>query len=272
MSFDPEAAWPVILLGLRDEAVDRPWDPPAAWWPERGPDVRGVRDREAGGAWLATNESPPRAAVVLNRHEDVREPEGGYESRGVLPLDAVTRDPARPTEPEAEAESEARAEPEAQAEPEARADAVAQADAVVLPATRAFNLVTAGLDAVTFTRWDGSSVETRALSAGVHMITHEGPDDAGVPRETRWLPEFREARRPAGSPGASAWDDWLAILQRSSALATDDPEALFRSDVIDGHHYASLSVSLLALGPDGPRLRHARLSEPGHLDGPLRWQ
>ena len=238
MSFDPEAALPVILLGLRDEAVDRPWDPPAAWWPALGPGVRGVRDREAGGAWLATNGSPARAAVVLNRHEDVPEPDGGYTSRGVLPLDAVT---GALTGPEH-------------------------------PATRAFNLISADATHVDFTRWDGEAVQTQALPAGVHMITHEGPDVTSVPRELRWLPSFRSATRPSGSLETGSWDDWLGILRSSSQLATDDPEALFRSDTVNGHHYASLSVSLLALSADGVWLRHARLPEPGHLEGALAWQ
>lgn len=238
MSFDPEAAWPVVLLGLRDEAVDRPWDPPSAWWPELGENVRGVRDREAGGAWLATNDVPARAAVVLNRHEQIAEPSGGYTSRGVLPLGAVTGALTGPED----------------------------------PATRAFNLVSADERHVDFTRWDGSSVQTQPLPAGVHMITHEGPDVASVPRELRWLPEFRRAGRPAGDLETGSWGDWLSILRASSSLATNDPEALFRSDVVDGHHYASLSVSLLALRHDEVWLRHARLTEPGHLEGSLAWQ
>jgi uncharacterized protein with NRDE domain len=47
---DPAAEWPVTVLALRDESPERPWDPPAAWWPEVDPTVRGVRDRSAGGA------------------------------------------------------------------------------------------------------------------------------------------------------------------------------------------------------------------------------
>lgn len=238
MSFDPESEWPVVVLGLRDEAVNRPWDPPAAWWPDRGGDVRGVRDREAGGAWLATNLNPPRAAVVLNRHEAVEEPVGGYVSRGVLPLDAVT-------------------------------GALGE---IEHPATRTFNLVEADLDGVRYTSWDGSEVRVTELPPGVHLITHEGPDVASVPREVRWLPAFRTATRPAGAVESGKWAGWLSVLHEASLLATDDDEALFRSDEIDGHHYASLSVSALALGRDSVELRHARLDEPGHLEEPLRWE
>jgi Transport and Golgi organisation 2 len=238
VSFDPDSPWPVVLLGLRDEAVDRPWDPPGAWWPDRGKDVRGVRDREAGGAWLATNLNPSRASVVLNRHEQVPVPEGGYVSRGVLPLDAVT--------------------------------GVVAADEH--PATRTFNLVEADTDGVSYTAWDGVSLQTTHLPPGVHMITHEGPDVASVPRETRWLPEFAAAERPSGSLSSGTWEPWLRVLDRSSSLATDDDRALFRSDTVDGHHYASLSVSVLALGEDEIDFRLARLEQPGHLEEPLHWQ
>lgn len=238
MSFDPDAEWPVVLLGLRDEAVDRPWDPPGAWWPDLGDGVRGVHDREAGGAWLATNDQPARAAVVLNRHEEVAEPTGGYESRGVLPLAAVTGALTGPGHPR----------------------------------TRAFNLVSADAAHVDFTRWDGATVQTQELPRGVHVITHEGPDVSTVARELRWRPAFEDASRPSGDLETGTWGEWLDILRDSSSLATDDPDALFRSDVIDGHHYASLSVSLLALKPDEVRLRHSRLTQPGHLDGPLDWQ
>jgi hypothetical protein len=238
VSFDPSARWPVVLLGLRDEAVDRPWDPPAAWWPDRGPDVVGVHDREAGGAWLATNLHPSRASVVLNRHEDVPVPFGGYVSRGVLPLDAVT----------------------------------SVGRLAGHPATRTFNLVDADVDGVRFTTWDGSDLVTSELPPGVHVITHEGPDMVSVPRETRWRPAFRDAERPAGGIDSGTWDGWLDVLRRSSALSTDDDEALFRSDVIDGHHYASLSVTALALSPERVALDLARLDTPGTMGDTLHWQ
>jgi hypothetical protein len=243
MSFDPDASWPVVMLGLRDEAVDRPWDPPAAWWPERSPHVRGVRDREAGGAWLAVNDDTARAAVVLNRHEDAPEPRGGFTTRGALPLDAVDghdgggQDPAPP-----------------------------------LPTTRAFNLVEADPRGIRYTTWDGAQVSTIPLAPGTHMITHEGPDVASVPRELRWLPEFRRAHRPDGPLGAGEWEPWLDVLRASSSLPTDDDEALFRSDEVDGHRYASLSVSIVALRPGEVQLRHARLEHPGHLEGGLDWR
>ncbi|WP_314102458.1 NRDE family protein, partial [uncultured Frigoribacterium sp.] len=82
VSVAPGAEWPVVFLGLRDESADRPWDPPAAWWPELGDRVEGLHDREAGGAWLATATGPARASVVLNRREQPPVPEGGWRTRG----------------------------------------------------------------------------------------------------------------------------------------------------------------------------------------------
>ena len=61
---DPGSAWPVTMLALRDESPERPWDPPAAWWPERDPGIRGVRDRSAGGAWLAASDRAGLAVVL----------------------------------------------------------------------------------------------------------------------------------------------------------------------------------------------------------------
>src|SRR5690606_34070835 len=63
------------LLAVRDEMPDRPWDPPGFWWPEL-PGVRGVRDRQAGGAWLAAKGAS--FSVILNRPESVADlqPEG----------------------------------------------------------------------------------------------------------------------------------------------------------------------------------------------------
>ncbi|AMM22064.1 hypothetical protein AX769_20325 [Frondihabitans sp. PAMC 28766] len=248
MSLDPSAVYPVVMLGLRDESVDRPWDPPGAWWPERGPSVRGIRDREAGGAWLAVDDATSRAAVVLNRHEQTPEPRGGWVTRGILPLDAVS--PAA----------------------SAGADGGWQDATARHPKTRTFNLVEASPGGIRYTAWDGRDVVTTALAPGVHVITHEGPDVASVPREVRWLPEFRAAARPDGPLDGGSWDTWLDVLRASSHLPTDDDEALFRSDEIDGHRYASLSVSVVALRPGEVLLKHARLAHPGHLEGALDWR
>lgn len=238
IGFDPAAAWPVVLLGLRDEEAGRAWDPPGPWWPALGEQVVGIHDRQAGGAWLALNRAASRAAVVLNRVEPVAVPFGGYLSRGALPLSAAVNG--------------------RQDLPEARR-------------ARAFNLVDLAPDAVGYTRWDGISVERFELAPGVHMITHEGPDEPSVAREHRWLPAFQAAPRPDGPAAGADWQPWLDVLRASAALDPADDEALFRRTEAEGHRYESLSVTALALRPGDSSLTHARLATPGQLDGELAW-
>lgn len=237
VAFEPGSEWPVAMLGLRDESPGRPWDPPGAWWPERGESVRGLRDREAGGAWLATNDDPARAAVVLNRREERAEPAGGWTTRGVIPLDAVTTG----------------------------------LDPDVVPLTRTFNLVEMTADRVRFTRWDGVRFQSVELGPGVHMITHEGPDTFDVPRVSRWRHRFVETATPTGPPSGPGWQPWLDVLRESSLLPPRHDEAIVREDEHDGFVLASLSVTALAIGPGGVELRTARLDRPGVLPDRLEW-
>jgi hypothetical protein len=244
---DPGAAWPVTLLGLRDESPDRPWDPPGAWWPERDSSVRGVHDRSAGGAWLAASDDGG-LAVVLNRWEEVP-PEGdGWTTRGVVPLDAVI-------------------------------DQVLPGEDGEVPTTRAFNLLRVAPDAtVTVTAWDGSEVRTTSLAPGVHMLTHGEPDEDSVPRIHRWLPAFREGPAPTTPPtaepldelasGADAdWAPWFRTLADSTAYGPHAPEAILRDNDGREGRFATLSIVAAAVRPGRVVLRHARLAEPGTIDG-----
>ena len=225
---DPGSAWPVTVLALRDESPERPWDPPAAWWPDRDPEVRGVRDRSAGGAWLAASDRAG-LAVVLNR-----------------------------------------------AEPVASADGQ-------LPTTRAFNLVRATADGVTVSTWDGESVRTTDLGPGVHMVTHGAADDPAAPRIGRWLEAFRAVDAPSGPPvlgpfdelrtvdsggdAGDGWGGWFGVLAESAALPSDHPDAILR-DVHEAEgHMTTLSIVAAAIAPGRTVLQHARLTEPGRLDG-----
>jgi hypothetical protein len=245
----PGAAWPVTLLALRDESPERPWDPPGAWWPERDPSVRGVHDRSAGGAWLAASDRAG-LAVVLNRWEAVPPTEGGWTTRGTIPLDAVV-------------------------------DGVLPAGR---PTSRAFNLLRATAAEVSVTAWDGSGVRSTVLEPGVHMLTHGGPDDLSVPRIARWLGAFA-ADAPQGPPalgpldeltevvtGHAAPDDWarwFGILAESAALDPGDPDAILRDHTGPEGRFATLSIVAAAIRPDEVVLRHARLEEPGRLDGSI---
>lgn len=240
VSIAPDAEWPVVLFGLRDESPDRPWDEPGAWWPELGDRVTGVHDREAGGAWLAVADDPSRASVVLNRHEEPPVPEGGWATRGSLPLRAAA-DGVLPVGPQR---------------------------------TRTFNLLTADRGGATHSTWDGSITTTTRLAPGVHVLTHAAPDDRSVPRVDRWLPRFRDVAPPAGPLGSAgegegAWGPWLDLLRESSRLAPDDDDALIRSDLVDGRLFSSLSLSAVAVSADRVAHRHIRLGGAPSVEAAL---
>jgi len=258
---DPRSAWPVTMLAMRDESPSRPWDPPAAWWPDRDPAVRGVRDREAGGAWLAASDERG-LAVVLNRWEDVPSADGTWTTRGVLPIDAV-------------------------------ADGELPGHDGSVPTTRAFNLVRATASGAEVLSWDGVRVRTTELGPGVHMVTHGEPDDPAAPRIGRWLEAFRQVAAPdgppelapfdelraaearseagdgsdAGSDAGDGWGPWFGVLAASAALSPDDPDAILRDTVEPEGHFATLSIVAAAVGPGRTVLQHARLADPGDVSG-----
>lgn len=84
-------SYPVLLGANRDERLNRPWDPPAAYWPDQ-PDVVAGRDRAAGGTWMGVNRHGVVAAI-LNRAGTLG-PVLGKRSRGELPLIALAHDTA----------------------------------------------------------------------------------------------------------------------------------------------------------------------------------
>jgi uncharacterized protein with NRDE domain len=148
---------PLRILAIRDEFVDRGFDPPGAWWPQQ-PTAIGGRDRLAGGSWCVSDSHSGVTALVLNR----RERRDGTPSRGLLPLAALDAGEAWP-------------------------------DLVDHRQMASFNLVLAGPAGVTIWVWD--AVELRRVDAppGLHMITSDGVD-AGDPKTGRFAPLF--ATRP----------------------------------------------------------------------------
>src|SRR2546421_5305553 len=61
---------PLLLGAVRDEFVQRAWDPPGAHWGDR---LLGGRDRTAGGTWLAVDPDRPAAAADQAKY-GVRKP------------------------------------------------------------------------------------------------------------------------------------------------------------------------------------------------------
>src|SRR5208282_1532414 len=82
----PGHAWPVLIAANRDEMLSRPWQPPAAYWPDRPGVVAGL-DELAGGSWLGINRHGV-VAGILNRHGSLG-PAAGKRSRGELVLEAL---------------------------------------------------------------------------------------------------------------------------------------------------------------------------------------
>ncbi len=190
----PGHAWPVMLAANRDERLDRAWDPPGAWWPER-PGVIAGRDRSGGGTWMGVNRHG-LVAAVLNRPGSLG-PAPGKRSRGDLPLLALERDGL-----------------------EAAVAAIAALDAGLW---RSFNLVLADRSGAVVLRGLGRGrPEPLPLApdvqiAGVHMITAHDPDDLASPRVARHLPRLRAAV----PPDRDGWAGWDAVMADRAGSAAE---------------------------------------------------
>jgi len=210
----PGQDWPVTLVANRDERLDRPWDPPDAWWPDR-PGVVAGRDRSAGGTWMGVNRAGVLAAV-LNRPGSLG-PAPGKRSRGELPLIALERDSA-----------------------EAAAAAIATVDASGL---RSFNMVVADRTGAWFIRGLGRGrADARPLSPELHMVTAHDPDDPDSPRVARHLPRFRAA----APPEADDWQAWRAIVSDRTGSAAEQINVAPRGG------FGTVCSSLVALPAQGP--------------------
>lgn len=216
-------AEPVRLLAVRDEDPSREWRDLGHWWDEQ-PEVRGVRDELAGGAWLAADDE--RLAVLLNREgfPDVDVPT----TRGRLVLDAVASRqlPASPT-------------------------------------TLGFNLVEASADGVRVSSWTGSGAPRVVdLAEGTHMIAHDDVDDPRTARVVSWLDAFAEADTDGAGEGPW-WAGWLEVLARSAGMPPTDDRAIIRDNRPHGVPTLSLLVAVASVSRTGVDVRTAALDEPG---------
>lgn len=213
----PGHAWPLLLAANRDERVDRAWDPPAAWWPER-PGLVGGRDRDAGGTWMAAGPSGV-VACVLNRPASLG-PAPGKRSRGELPLLAA-------------------------AAPDA-ATAAARIAALDAAEWRSFNLLVADRTGVVFVRGEGAGrPASMPLPPGLHMVTALDPDDPESPRTARHLPRFRAA--PVPDPGAGDWNSWRGLLADRDGGPGEPLNVPWHGG------FGTICSSLFALGAEGAR-------------------
>src|SRR5687767_2389375 len=160
VSFEPDSAVPVLLIGVRDEFLERPWVGPARHWPQ-WPELVGGRDLRAGGTWLAVNDDDPRVACVLNGRGELA-PEAIRRSRGELPLLA-----ARGLEVAGEGYDP-------------------------------YHLVVASLQGVWMASWDGAELVRKELPPGLHVIVNSGlegeldfPNEFGRADMLRRIAHFR---------------------------------------------------------------------------------
>lgn len=213
------------LLAVRDEDPQRAWDSLGEWWPEQYPGVIGIRDRRAGGAWLAVDPTARRLAVLLNRADVLDLPADQALSRGSLALESVAgRSPEAPLR------------------------------------MHGFNLVEIGPDAARVLTWDGEALRETPIPAGIHMIAHDDLDDQQTPRIARWLPEFRD--RPARTDD---WQrDWVELLAASTALDPTDDSAIIRDNRPHGYPTQSLLYCLAAIDHASAAVHQTTLPSPAH--------
>jgi hypothetical protein len=204
----------ILLAANRDERVDRPWDPPATWWPDH-PGVIGGRDRSAGGTWMGINRHGVVAAV--QNRPGTQGPAAGKRSRGELPLMALDHPTAA-----------------------AAAEAMTRLDA---GAWRGFNMVLADGTGAWFVRGPGHGhPQSERLPPGVSMITAHDPNDLTSARTARHLPRFAGAE-PTGIADWELWHDILADRRGNSVE---------QINVVPEDGFGTVCSSFVVLRPDGP--------------------
>ena len=251
--FDPTAAWPILLAAVRDEFMQRAWDPPAAHWPEM-PTVTGGRDRVAGGTWMAvkaalenTAGSRPAIAALLNGVR-LGDPEDGSTrpTRGRLVLEALSA-------------SDFRHDSVPGAGMLGPAGELAQYDG--------FHLLRADATGVQLWSWDGVELSHRQLDPGNHIIVNLGADRDEDPLVPHFRPLLEATPDPVLAESAdtsAAWGSWVDLL-RGDGLALDDPRGLIIEHFYGGRHYGSTSASLVGLAADG-RVRYDFTATPQAAD------
>jgi hypothetical protein len=231
---DPSARWPLQLGAVRDEFVDRAWDPPARHWPDAWSRFVGGRDRTAGGTWLAVDPSPVRPAVaaLLNGFRRDPLPDGlARPTRGVLALRALA------------------------------GEGLPDADALE-PYDR-FHLLLATAHRQELWTWDGERLVHVELEGGAHIVVNAGLDALVDPLVPHFQP-LLEALDPRDL-GDDGWGSWPHLLT-GDGLPGDDEAALLVRKEIEGRTYGSTSAALVAIGAGG--LRYGFTASPGE---PSSW-
>ena len=216
---------PVVVAANRDEAYDRPAEPPSIR--EGEPAVLAPRDAEAGGTWIGVNEHGVLAALT-NRWADADL--AGERSRGLLVDDVL-------------------------AERSAEDGGRLIERAVEVDEYQGFNLVVADANAALYYEWDGA-LEFVQFDPGVHVVVNVGADGRYV------IPSFRQSAAEAQAERADQLRADLVPEPGETATAWQDRAADAVADheygvCVHGDGFGTRSSSLIAIGPEGTSYRFA---------------
>ena len=220
----------MLLAAVRDEFLERAWDPPGRHWPASAADLIGGRDRTGHGTWLAVRPGGARqsGAAVAALLNGVRLPAPAYgarPTRGGLPLTVLAGGP--------------------------------DLDVDDLAGYDGFHLLRADADGAVVWTWDGAELSRLDLPPGDHIIVNAGVDRTDSALVEHFGPRLAALPAPdprSGRDTLAAWGSWLDLL-RGDGLPGDDPRALivrrtFVTDSGDELVYGSSSASLVAIGRD----------------------
>ncbi|MCM3695509.1 NRDE family protein [Microbacterium oleivorans] len=136
-------------------------------------------------------------------------------------------------------------------------DAASGRDLPDSPATHGFNLLTVTPGRARVSMWDGEAVRTVDLAPGVHMIAHDDVDDPKTARIAAWHDAF-------AAPSGEDWvTEWLAALERTTALPPTDDRAIIRDNRPHGYPTLSLLVCAASVSETAAEVVYGELDEPG---------
>lgn len=231
LRFDPTAPWPVLFAAVRDEFVDRAWQPPGGHWSGRYANLIGGRDLAAGGTWLAVDPKPKAVAAILNGLRLPPRVGTAQPSRGRLPLDVLSGQ-FNPTGD--------------------------------FRGYDGFHLVRASLTAVDVWSWDGAVLVSQRLEPGDHILVNDGVNPVGDPLVPHFQPLLAATPSPdplPDLPSAEAWGDWVRLLA-GDGLDPEDPKALLVRRTVGSRTYGSTSASLVGLSPSTVRYDFSAMPMP----------
>ena len=207
---------PVVVAANRDEAADRPSEPPGLYRTE--PKAIAPRDARAGGTWIGYNEAGLFVGIT-NRWVD----RAGERSRGQLVADCLGCESAG-----------------------AAVDTVDHA--VAADSYAGFNLVVADADRAALLEWDGG-LEVTEFEPGVHVVVNVGADGASFEPPER--PEIgrQQAVNATGVRSVLSVDEGApptaAVWREQAAAVLGDHEY---GVCVHGDGFGTRSASLLELG------------------------